>query len=91
MEVIQKQRIEDLAKPESNQKLWIWFGYAAALVGGLLGIIIGHLLWKGKKTLPDKTQVYTYSESDRKHGKIIFYIGILMLTLIILFRILAQK
>ncbi len=83
-----KQRIESLAKPESNQKNWIIAGYILAFLGGFLGIIIGYSLWTSKKSLPNGQTVFSYNEHDRSHGKIIFYIGLITLPLYILIKFL---
>lgn len=76
---LKEQRINDLAKPDENQTVWIIVGYFLALIGGLLGIIIGYLLMSSKKTLPNGVQVYSYNAKDRKHGKVIFIIGIIVI------------
>ena len=75
---LKNERLKDLAKPEENQKLWIIAGYVFAAVGGFLGLIIGYFLWTAKKTLPNGQKVYSYSENDRRHGKYIFYIGLII-------------
>ena len=75
---LKKQRLAALAKPEENQKAWIIAGYIFACLGGLLGIIIGYSLWTAKKTLPNGQKVPSYTENDRKHGKYIFYIGLII-------------
>ncbi len=74
---LKKQRLKELAKPEENQKLWIYIGYIVAILGGLLSIFIGWHLLSYKKTLPDGNRVYGYSASDRKHGNKIFILGII--------------
>ncbi len=78
---LKKQRMTDLAKPDENQKIWIILGYVLAFLGGVLGIIIGYSLMSSKKTVPNGKRVYSYNENDRKHGKIIFIIGIIMIVL----------
>ena len=88
---LKKQRLEDLAKPEENQKVWIVAGYFFALLGGLLGIIIGYVLMTSKKTLPNGKMVFSYNENDRIQGKMMFYIGIIMLPLYIILRVLLSK
>ncbi len=75
---LKNERIKDLAKPEESQRPWIFAGYVFAILGGLLGLVIGYFLWTAKKTLPNGQKVYTYSEKDRKHGRIIFYIGLII-------------
>jgi hypothetical protein len=77
---IHEKRIEDLKVPDPPQTFWIVAGYVCALLGGLLGIFIGWYLMTFKKTLPNGERVYEYLESDRKHGRRIFYIGIVVLT-----------
>lgn len=87
LKALKEQRIESLAKPEGNQKSWIISGYIFSILGGLLGILIGYSLWTSKKSLPNGQIVYSYSENDRAHGKIIFYIGLIILPFYILLRI----
>ena len=77
VELLKKQRLEELAKPEENQKAWIYAGYITAVLGGFLGIFIGWHLSTYKKTLPNGDRVYGYSQSDRKHGNRILIIGVI--------------
>jgi len=81
------QRIKALSKPEENQKPWIIAGYFMAILGGFLGILIGYVLWTSKKTLPNGEQVYSYMENDRVNGKVIFYIGIIIFPIALLYKI----
>ena len=78
IESLKKQRIVELAKPDERNRVWIFIGYVSALFGGLFGIIVGWLLFTYKKTLPDGQRVYEYSEKDRRHGRRIFYLGIII-------------
>lgn len=88
-EKIKKQRIQELSKPEENQKGYIILGYILAFLGGILGFFIGWHLLTYKKTLPDGNRVYAYSKNDRKEGNRILMIGgvffIFWLTIKILF------
>jgi hypothetical protein len=84
LNALKNERLKYLAKPEGNQKPWIIGGYAFSILGGFLGLIIGYSLWTSKNTLPNGQKVYSYSDNDRKHGKYIFYIG-LVIALISLF------
>ena len=83
---LKKQRLEQLSKPEGSQKAWIMAGYIFAILGGLLGILIGYFLWTAKKTLPNGHKVYSYSEKDRKQGKIIFIIALIIFPIALLIR-----
>ena len=38
-------------------------------------IVIGHLIYKSKKTLPDGERVFTFVEEDRGRGRIMMYVG----------------
>ena len=78
---IHEKRIEELRRPESSQTLWIAVGYVLAFTGGILGFFIGWHLSTYKKTLPDGERVYGYIESDRIHGKRIFYLSFIGLAL----------
>jgi hypothetical protein len=73
---LKQQRIVELSQPEPTQTAWITAGYIMAFMGGLLGIFIGWFLSSHKKTLPNGDRVFNYSNSDRKHGRNIFYLGI---------------
>jgi hypothetical protein len=81
IEYLKIQRINDLSKPEATSKFWIILGYVSAILGGVLGFIIGWVLAHFKKTLPNGQRVYNYVESVRKHGKIIFYLSFVGLIL----------
>ncbi|MET1260548.1 hypothetical protein ABV409_14475 [Flagellimonas sp. DF-77] len=86
LQALKKQRIEQLAKPEESQKAWIMAGYIFAILGGLLGILIGYFLWTAKKTLPNGQKVYTYSEKDRKQGKMIFILALVIFPIALILR-----
>ena len=86
---IEPNSIEDIkvnqliaeSQPESGQEIWITLGYWMAFMGGFLGIIIGNHLHTSKKTLRDGNIVYRYTEADRKQGKRIFLIGLVVFLL----------
>ncbi len=87
---LKNERLKDLAKPEGNQKPWIIGGYIFSILGGFLGLIIGYFLWTSKKTLPNGQKVYSYSGNDRKHGKYIFYIGLIIAPTAMLLKVVSQ-
>ena len=76
IESLKKQRLKDLSKTESSQTPWIILGYFVSVLGGIIAIAIGWHLMSSKKTLPNGTKSFSYRDSDRKHGSLIFYIGI---------------
>jgi hypothetical protein len=84
---INEKRIAELKVPDAPQTYWIVAGYFCAFCGGLLGIFIGWFLMTYKKTLPDGERVYEYRGNDRKHGRIIFYIGIVVLTVAVIYKL----
>jgi hypothetical protein len=75
VELLKKQRLSALTKPEQSQKSLIIAGYIMAFLGGLLGVFIGWHLLTHKKTLPNGERVFSYSQTDRKHGNRIVIIG----------------
>jgi len=75
VELLKKQRLEEMLKPEQSESAWIIAGYIFATLGGLIGLFIGLHLYTHKKTLPNGDVVKAYSESDRKHGIIIVFVG----------------
>lgn len=67
------------------QRTWVIIGYISSLFGGFMGMIIGSILISAKKNLSDGNAVYVFNEQNRKHGKIILYLGSSILILSILF------
>lgn len=89
---LKNERIKQLEKPEENQKPWIIAGYIFAIFGGLISILIGYSLMTSQKTtLPNGKKMYSYSEKDRAHGKIIFYAGIVSAIFWLLIKILNSN
>lgn len=78
VQLLKKQRVKELAKPEDQGKTWIYAGYIFAILGGLIGIFIGWHLASFKKTLPSGERVYAFVKTDRSHGYRIVIIGIVM-------------
>jgi hypothetical protein len=79
-----EKRTDDLGQPAPPQILWVAVGYVLALVGGLIGVFIGHHLNTAKKTMPNGERVYVYCAGDRQHGAIMFFGGsVLFVTVII--------
>lgn len=85
IKVMRAEEIKELAKPEGNQKGWIFAGYLFALLGGFFGIIIGYVLMSSNKTLPDGNVVHTYDEATRKQGKTILFVSIAFMVACIAF------
>lgn len=83
---LKNKRLEELKAPEPSQSSWIVVGYIFALAGGLLGIFIGWYLATGKKTLPDGNRVYQYNDNDRKQGKRIFYLSVVIFAISIIYK-----
>jgi len=67
------------------QRTWVILGYISSLFGGFIGMIIGSILISAQKTLSDGNVVYVFNERNRKHGRIILYLGSSILILSILF------
>jgi hypothetical protein len=88
---LKKNRLEALSKPEESQSAWIIIGYFSALFGGFLGIGIGWSIMSMQKTLPNGEKIYTYSDEDRRSGRNIFYIGIIVTILIVIWKISQVK
>lgn len=87
---LREWRIRELAEPEKHETGWIIVGYIFAILGGLIGLIIGWYIVSAKKNLPNGERVYTYNESDRKHGKRILIIGIPVLVISLLIRVINE-
>jgi hypothetical protein len=82
-----QQRLTELKQPEPPQSLWIMLGYFFAFGGGILGVFIGWHIFTSKKTLPNGERVHEYNERDRRDGKIIFYISIIVLPIVLAWKL----
>ncbi|SKC83113.1 hypothetical protein [Ohtaekwangia koreensis] len=89
IQLLKRQRIRDLSKPEDPGKVWIYAGYIFAILGGLLGIFIGWHLSSFKKTLPNGERAYAFQKDDRAHGWRILFIGMAMFIISLYIRISA--
>jgi hypothetical protein len=89
VQLLQKQRIAQLSKPEESKEMLVFTGYVFAMLGGLLGILIGLSLCWHKKTLPNGESLFVYKKSDREHGSKIAIIGVMMLLIIIIYRLIV--
>ncbi len=88
--IIQKlrdKRLRELAQPDERGAEWIAIGYILAVLGGILGIILGWHVKTFKKTLPDGNRVHAFTANDRMHGLRIMIIGIVVFVLSILYAI----
>jgi hypothetical protein len=83
---IDEKRIEELKSIKPISNFWIFISYIFALGGGVVGIFIGYYLVTGKQTLPDGERIYAFTDTDRKHGKRIFFISIVITTIAVLYK-----
>lgn len=84
---LKNQHIAELAKPDESNRIWIFIGYLSILFGGLFAILVGWHLFTYKKTLPDGRRVYDYTEKDRRHGRRIFYLGMIVFYITVVIRL----
>lgn len=71
-------RKKKLAEPQNGQTAWIVIGYIFAVLGGFIGMLLGYSLWKARKRMPDGEKMPAYTEDVRNHGKIIFFIALVV-------------
>jgi len=87
LDTLKAERIKKLAKPDEGQTFWIVLGYIFSILGGFVGIIIGYFLMTSKKTLPNGQKVYSYKKTDRTHGTYIFYLGIITVPVLLIYKV----
>lgn len=87
---INQSRIDELKAPESKQSEWVIIGYIVAFIGGVPGIFIGWMLSSFKKTLPTGENVFVYREADRRHGKNILYISIVITVIAVTYKVVRE-
>lgn len=80
VEAARRQHIVELAQPEKAATGWLAAGVIMAWLGGIGGMIIGWSLMSARKTLPDGRSVFRYTGRDRRRGRTIFQIGVVVLT-----------
>lgn len=91
VERLRQQRLHDLAQPEPSQKAWVLFGYAVALLGGLVAMFIGWHLYTHTRQLPDGRKVRAFSRSDQTHGLRIMILGVVCFVGSVALRLLAGE
>ena len=64
-----------------------YVGCIFALLGGIIGIIIGYFLWTSTKTLPNGNKAYAYSSGDRARGKTLFFFATIVMLVWIILRV----
>lgn len=88
-----EKQVKDAPEPLSH--LWLINGYLFAFVFGPIGIVIGYLIWGGEKTLSDGTKIFRHGQRERRHGKIIMLLSVVMFLLILaliqIIRLQAQR
>lgn len=77
LEEMRRQRFEDLTRPEPRQTGWVVAGYALALLGGFLSVLIGWHLYSYQRQVPDGQRVPAFQPADRAHGFRILVLGVL--------------
>ena len=82
---LKESRLQELAQPEEKPTSLL-SAYFFALLGGVIGIVLGWHIMTARKTLPDGQRPYLYPESDRKHGPWIIALGVVMLVVWLLFK-----
>jgi hypothetical protein len=85
-EMLKERRINELAVPERISSTYIAGGYIASLLLPFAGLIMALVLVTAKKTLPDGQRMYTYSEADRKHGRIMLALSIVLCSIGVVFK-----
>lgn len=91
LEKLRQNRLQELAEPDTKNRIWIFIGYLLAVMGGVVGIIIGWHLATYKKTLPDGRRVHDHSPTDREHGQRIVVLGAFMFVVITLWGLFASE
>lgn len=84
--LLKKTRLQELAQPEEKQTVSLWSAYTFALLGGIIGIVMGWYILTARKTLPDGQRPHLYRASDRRHGPWIMALGLVMLAVWLLLK-----
>uniref|UniRef100_UPI00404859DA hypothetical protein n=2 Tax=Roseivirga sp. TaxID=1964215 RepID=UPI00404859DA len=79
LETKKDQEIGKHRQGEQVSLLQIITGYALALLGGLFGFAMGWFIETGKTRGLDGQKYYSYDENSRWHGRIMKWIGLIVL------------
>ncbi len=77
IEKLKENRLKSLYDPAAASRMLILIGYTAAIFGGILGLVIGLVIFSNKKTLPNGQTIYIHTDKDRKNGKIIVVVSVI--------------
>jgi len=91
LEQMRRQRLSDLAQPDTRHSRWIVWGYLLAAMGGLLGLFIGWHLYTHRKTLPDGRRVPGFTAQDQRHGLRIAILSVVGMGFWIAFRLFGPE
>lgn len=76
VQLLRQHRRTELAQPETGGRSWIVVGYISALLGGLVGLLIGIHLYTYKKRDFEGRQLPGFTSADRLHGLRIIGLGV---------------
>lgn len=68
---------EDLYQPSRIEGSWLLLAYLAAIFFPFVGVPLGAVLFRGKRTLRDGTKVPLFDVSAMNHGWVLLAIGVL--------------
>jgi hypothetical protein len=88
---LKNERFKSLAEPMKSNPSWVIIGYVLAILGGIIGTIMGWHMSTHKKPLPNGQVTYAFTKSDRAHGRIIMVIGIVVIALGVISRVLDNN
>lgn len=81
---IRKEELK--AGMENENQSWIITGYIFSVITGIIGVIIGTYFYTQKKTEKDGKRVYVHSETNRRHGRRMIIIGLIMFIVAVILR-----
>lgn len=87
LQLLRQRRVAELAQPDQDHKALVRSGYLSAMLGGVIGIVVGYQLYTNRKQLPTGQRVYAYSPTDRVHGMRIMVLGICVFILVMAARL----
>ncbi len=77
-EKMRQQRMQELEKPIDASSSFLILGYAFAILGGFIGLMIGFQITTYSKRLPDGRKVHHYTLKTRKKGQWILGLSMLV-------------
>jgi hypothetical protein len=76
-----------LEQGKKGNELYIFLGFASAILGGLIGFVAGYTYSQSKQYGPSGERYYVYDKQTRDNGRIMMIIGVLSILITMIWKL----